>query len=122
MNTQEIENTLRKLRLSGMAQTLQTRVMQAQAAQEPFLDTLTSLLQDELDQRRSRLMARRYKLSGLDEKLSLADFDWRFWVFRPNVTACFGIVTGPFGHRDRHLISAHRDRPFRHRDRPFRRS
>jgi hypothetical protein len=34
-------------------------------------------------------------------------------VFRPNVTAHFGIVTGHFGHRDRHHISAHRDRSFR---------
>ena len=79
---------MRKLRLSGMAQTLQTRMMQAQASQEPFLDTLTSLLQDEFDQRRSRLMARRYKLSGLDEKLSLADFDWRFNPKLPR-GACF---------------------------------
>ena len=88
MNTLDIENTLRKLRLSGMAQTLQTRMMQAQASQEPFLDTLTSLMQDELGQRRSRLMAWRYKLSGLDEKLSLADFDWRFNPKLPR-GACF---------------------------------
>lgn len=54
----DIEATLRKLRLSGMAETLQTRLMQAQAAQEPFLDTLSALLQDELDRRHSRLMAR----------------------------------------------------------------
>lgn len=70
MTTHDIEATLRKLRLSGMAETLQTRLMQAQAAQEPFLDTLSALLQDELDRRHSRLMARRFKLSGLDEKPS----------------------------------------------------
>jgi len=78
MNMAEIERTLRALRLSGIAETLSTRVMQAQAAQEPFLDTLAAMLQDELDRRRSRLMDRRYKRSGLDEKLTLADFDWRF--------------------------------------------
>ena len=88
MNTQDIETTLLKLRLSGMALTQQTRVMQAQAAQEPFLDTLASLLQDELDRRRSHLMARRFKLSGLDEKPSLADFDWRFNPQVPRGT-CF---------------------------------
>jgi len=38
------------------------------------------------------------------------------------VTTHFAIVTGHFGHRDRPIVSAHRDRPFRHRDRPFRRS
>jgi hypothetical protein len=43
MNTHDIETTLRKLRLSGMAETLHTRLMQAQAAQEPFLDTFSAL-------------------------------------------------------------------------------
>ncbi|MFZ5528270.1 MAG: IS21-like element helper ATPase IstB [Pseudomonadota bacterium] len=88
MNTHDIETTLRKLRLSGMAETLQTRVMQAQTAQEPFLDTLAALLQDEMDRRKSRLMARRFKLSGLDDKPSLADFDWRFNPKLPRA-ACF---------------------------------
>ena len=37
MTTHDIETVLRKLRLSGMAETLQTRLMQAHAAQEPFL-------------------------------------------------------------------------------------
>ena len=95
MTTHDIEATLRKLRLSGMAETLQTRLMQAQAAQEPFLDTLSALLQDELDRRHSRLMARRFKLSGLDEKPSLADFDWRFNPKLPRA-ACFELHTLKF--------------------------
>jgi len=78
MNMTEIDNTLRQLRLSGMQQTLSTRAMQAQASQEPFLETFAALLQDELDRRKSTLMDRRYKRSGLDEKASLADLDWRF--------------------------------------------
>jgi hypothetical protein len=39
MNMIEIERALRELRLSGIAATLSTRVMQAQAAQQPFLET-----------------------------------------------------------------------------------
>ncbi len=78
MNMIEIERALLELRLSGMAQTLSTRLMQAQAAQEPFLQTFATMLQDELDRRRTRLMERRYKRSGLDEKVGLGDFDWRF--------------------------------------------
>lgn len=39
MNMLEIE-----LRLSGIAETLSTRVMQAHAAQEPFLDTFAAML------------------------------------------------------------------------------
>ena len=95
MNMVEIERALRELRLSGIADTLSTRVMQAQAAQEPFLDTLAAMLQDELDRRRTRLMERRYKRSGLDERVSLADFDWRFNPKLPRA-ACFELHTLKF--------------------------
>jgi DNA replication protein DnaC len=88
MNMTEIERALRELRLSGIADTLSTRVMQAQAAQQPFLETFAAMLQDELDQRRSRLMERRFKRSGLAERLTLADFDWRFNPKLPR-SACF---------------------------------
>ena len=88
MNMIEIERALRELRLSGIADTLSTRVMQAQAAQQPFLETFAAMLQDELDRRRSRLMERRFKRSGLAERLTLVDFDWRFNPKLPR-NACF---------------------------------
>ncbi len=88
MNMIEIERALRELRLSGIAATLSTRVLQAQTAQQPFLETFAAMLQDELDRRRSRLAERRFKLSGLDERPSLADFDWRFNPKLPR-SACF---------------------------------
>jgi hypothetical protein len=78
INMIEIERALRALRLSGIRATLETRVLQAQANQEPFLDTFSLILQDELDRCRSRLMERRYQQSGLDECITLADFDSRF--------------------------------------------
>jgi len=95
MNMSEIERALRQLRLSGMTQTLPTRVMQAQTAQEPFLETFAALLQDELDRRNSRLIERRYKRSGLDERLTLADLDWRFNPKLPRA-ACFELHTLKF--------------------------
>lgn len=95
MNLAEIERALRELRLSGIAETLSTRVMQAQASQEPFLETFAAMLQDELDRRRTRLMERRYKRSGLDEKVTLADFDWRFNPKLPR-SACFELHTLKF--------------------------
>jgi DNA replication protein DnaC len=91
MNLNEIERTLRQLRqlrLSGIAATLNTCVLQAQSSQQPFLETLAALLQDELDQRRTRLTQRRLKHSRLDEQPSLADFDWRFNPKLPR-QACF---------------------------------
>lgn len=91
----EIERALRRLRLSGIAETLSTRVVQAQASQAPFLETFAAMLQDGLDRRRSRLTQRRYKRSGLDEKFTLADFDWRFNPKLPRA-ACFELHTLKF--------------------------
>ena len=95
MNMTEIERALRELRLSGIADTLSTRVMQAQAAQQPFLETFAAMLQDELDRRRSRLMERRFKRSSLSERLTLVDFDWRFNPKLPR-SACFELHTLKF--------------------------
>ena len=95
MNMIEIERALRALRLSGISATLDMRVLQAQANQEPFLDTFSLILQDELDRRRSRLMDRCYQKSGLDERITLADFDWRFNPKLPRA-ACFELHTLKF--------------------------
>jgi DNA replication protein DnaC len=95
MNMTEIDRSLRALRLSGIAATLPTRVMQAQASGQPFLETFAAILQDELDRRRSRLTERRFKQSRLDERVSLNDFDWRFNPKLPR-QACFELHTLKF--------------------------
>ena len=95
MSKHEIERALIELRLSGMAATLETRILQAQANEQPFSETFCMLLQDEQDLRRSRLTERRFKQCGLDERLTLADFDWHF---NPKVPrqACFELHTLKF--------------------------
>ena len=95
MSMNEIERALRELRLSGVRATLDTRVLQAQATQQPFLETFSLILQDELDRRRSRLTERRYQHSGLDERVTLHDFDWRFNPKLPR-QACFELHTLKF--------------------------
>jgi DNA replication protein DnaC len=95
MSMIEIDRTLRALRLSGIRATLETRILQAQATQQPFLETFSLVLQDELDRRRSRLTERRYHQSGLDERVTLADFDWRFNPKLPR-QACFELHTLKF--------------------------
>jgi DNA replication protein DnaC len=95
MNMMEIEKALKQLRLSGMRATLETRVLEAQAANLSFLETFSSILQDELDRRRSRQMERHYKLSGLDERASLGDFDWGYNPKIPKRT-CFELHTLKF--------------------------
>ena len=71
MSINEIERALRDLRLSGIAATLNTRVMEAQSSQQPFLETLAAMLQDELDRRHSRLTERRFKHSALRDVASM---------------------------------------------------
>ena len=95
MSMIEIDRTLRALRLSGIRATLDTRILQAQATGQPFLETFSLVLQDELDRRRSRLTERRYHKSGLDERATLNDFDWRFNPKLPR-QACFELHTLKF--------------------------
>ncbi len=62
---------------------------------EAFIETFSLILQDELDRRRSRLIERRYQQSGLDAKLTLAEFDWGFNPKLPK-HACFELHTLKF--------------------------
>ena len=95
MSMPEIERTLKRLRLSGVRATLQTRILESQAANLSFIETFSMILQDELDRRQSRLLERRYRTSGLDERVSLADFDWGY---NPNIPkrVCFELHTLKF--------------------------
>lgn len=91
----ELERTLAQLRLSGARDTLQTRLEQAQASQMTAQELLSLLLQDELDRRQSRLTAKRYKDSLLDERVTLAELDWSFNPKVPRA-ACFELHTLKF--------------------------
>ena len=88
MSMMEIEKALKQLRLSGVRATLETRLLEAQAANASFLETFSAVLQDELDRRQSRLLERRFQLSGLNERASLAEFDWGYNPKIPR-RACF---------------------------------
>jgi len=78
MTITELERALRALRLSGMTATLETRALQVAQQQMDFIEAFSALVQDELDRRRSRLIDRRYALSGLTERKDLKDFDWQY--------------------------------------------
>jgi DNA replication protein DnaC len=95
MSMMEIETTLKQLRLSGVRATLATRILESQVSNLSFLETFSSLLQDELDRRQSRLLERRYQFSGLDERASLAEFDWSYNPKIPKRT-CFELHTLKF--------------------------
>jgi DNA replication protein DnaC len=78
MSITELERSLRALRLSGMSATLQARALAVATHEMDFIEAFSWLVQDELDRRRSRLLDRRYALSGLAEGKDLKDFDWGY--------------------------------------------
>ena len=78
MSITELERALRALRLSGMGATLQARALAVASHEMDFVEAFSWLVQDELDRRRSRLLDRRYALSGLTERKDLKDFDWSY--------------------------------------------
>jgi len=78
MSITELERALRALRLSGMSATLQARALAVSSHEMDFVEAFSWLVQDELDRRRSRLLDRRYALSGLTERKDLKDFDWGY--------------------------------------------
>lgn len=73
-----LQNTLRQLRLSGLAQTLDVRLQEAAAARLEHTEFLELILQDELNVRQERQLARLTKAADFKALKPLEDFDWRF--------------------------------------------
>src|SRR3970040_679266 len=79
MNLLELDHALRKLRLSGMAGVLETRLRQAQAEHLAPIDRVSALVSDELQRRQDRLLERRRKQARFrDPERSLDSFDFAF--------------------------------------------
>lgn len=78
MNHQNIEAACKELRLSGLALTLSLRLQEAAANRLTHEEFLELLLQDELNVRKERLLARRTKNADFRHLRTLEDFDWRF--------------------------------------------
>jgi hypothetical protein len=65
MNLVELDRALRKLRLSGMADVLETRLRHAQTERLTPLDLVATLVTDELQRREDRLLTpQARRLSG----------------------------------------------------------
>ncbi len=79
MNLIELDHALRKLRLSGMAAVLETRLRQAQSEKLTPIDLVSMLVSDELQRRQDRLFERRHKQARFrDADRSLDTFDFDF--------------------------------------------
>ena len=73
-----LHKTLKKLRLSGLAQTLDVRLQEAAGHNLNHAEFLELILQDELAVRGDRLLARRVRAADFREPKTLEDFDWQF--------------------------------------------
>ena len=73
-----LRTTLRILRLSGLAETLEVRLHEAGINSLTHAEFLELILQDELLVREQRKIARRVKAACFRELKSLQDFDWSF--------------------------------------------
>ena len=96
MNLNELQRSLRQLRLGGMAAVLETRLRQAQAEPMAPIDLLATLVSDELTRRSDRLLERRRKLAAFrDPNKTLDNFDF---TFNPklNRSMVFDLATGAF--------------------------
>lgn len=69
---------LKRLRLSGLAQTLDVRLQEAAGHSLNHAEFLELILQDELAVREDRLLSRRVRAADFREPKTLEDFDWQF--------------------------------------------
>ncbi len=69
---------LKKLRLSGMARTLEVRLQEAAANRLDHAEFLELVLADEMAVRHDRLIDRGLKAAGFREQKTLEDFHWDF--------------------------------------------
>lgn len=90
-----LNKTLRQLRLSGLAQSLEVRLQEAVSHQLTHLQFLELILQDELNIRQQRLIGRRTKAAVFRDTRTLEDFDFRF---NPSVPRkqIYDLATGQF--------------------------
>jgi len=94
MTSDELDRSLRQLRLGGMADTLSLRSQQARAENLGPLDFIGLLVHDELQRRSDRLVARRIKAAGFRDDKTLDTFDWKFNAI--DRALIFELATGRF--------------------------
>lgn len=73
-----LRESLKKLRLSGLAESLDVRLQEAASSRLSHAEFLELILQDELAVRLDRQVDRRVKAAAFREAKTLEDFDWGF--------------------------------------------
>src|SRR5467141_975218 len=84
MTNGDIVQQLRALKLPGIREHLEARMMEAEANNLSYSEFLSMLLTDELDQRATRRIQRLLHRAQLGSDTTLETFDWEF---NPNINA-----------------------------------
>jgi len=94
---------LKRLRLSGVLDTLAVRTQQATSEQWGFGEFLTRLLQDEVDRRNQKQLDLRLRRSRVNTTKTLETFDWRF---NPTISRqqVFDLATCEFIRQHRNVL------------------
>ena len=78
MMTNTLKQHIQNLHLSGLLNSLELRLQEAEANRLPYAQFLELLLQDEINVRHQRMIARRRKSADFREPRSLENFDFGF--------------------------------------------
>jgi DNA replication protein DnaC len=99
----KLVDSLKQLRLSGLASSLEVRLQEATANQLNHVEFLELVLQDELAVRYERMVDRRTRAASFREQKTLEDFDWQF---NPSVKRkqVFDLAAGEFVRRHRDVL------------------
>lgn len=100
---ESLQNTLKKLRLSGLSQTLDVRLQEAAGNHLTHAEFLEVILQDELFIRNERQIQRGVKASGFRELRTLEDFDF---AFNPSIRKklIYDLAGGGFIHQSKDVL------------------
>lgn len=74
----QLQTTMKSLRLGGMAETLPIRCHEARANELDYEEFLRRLIDDELGKRKDNLINRRVKAAKFPETMTLENFDFSF--------------------------------------------
>lgn len=98
MMNSNLSESLRRLRLSGVLQSLNVRLQEATANRLSHAEFLELLVQDELAVRGDRAVDRRTRAAQFRDQKSLSDFDWDFnrGIRRKSI---FDLASGEFVRR-----------------------
>lgn len=76
--THQLETTLRALKLSGMLETIEARLVQARAGDLGHVEFLQVLCEDELARRDSSAIARRVRAARFEQQAVIEDYDFHY--------------------------------------------